>query len=44
MYDKVTLFDLLMPQSPHGQEENQMIFQDGASECQLKQRKHDIHF
>jgi hypothetical protein len=30
MHGRVTLFDLLMPQSPHGQEGIQMTFQDGA--------------
>jgi len=44
MRGKVTLFDLLMSESPHGQEWNQMTFQDGALKCQLKQRKYDIHF
>jgi hypothetical protein len=41
--DRVTLIDLLMLQSPYGQEGNEMTFQDGASKCQLKQKKHDIH-
>jgi hypothetical protein len=43
MCGKVTL-DLWMPQSSQGHEGNQITFQDGALECQLKQRKHDIHF
>jgi hypothetical protein len=30
MHGRVTLLDLLMPQSPHSQEGNQMTFQDGA--------------
>jgi len=44
MRGRVKLIDLLMPQSLYGQEGNQMIFQDEALECQLKQRKHDMYF
>ena len=36
MHGRVKLLDLLMPQFPCGQEGNQMIFEDEASECRFK--------
>jgi hypothetical protein len=44
MCGRVMLLDLLISQSLHGQVGNKKTFQDGASECQLKQMKHNIHF